>query len=95
MKVTINGTEKEVTISPIYTRKVDRGFNEIMFEWLKVNSMQLKDGGVDVDLSRMQKANDFLIISMSNLTQEELDEMSVEDYNKVLEEIEKVKIPSK
>jgi hypothetical protein len=32
---------------------------------------------------------------MTNLSQDELDEMSNEDYNKVLAEVEKAKIPSK
>jgi hypothetical protein len=32
---------------------------------------------------------------MTDLSQDELDEMSNEDYNKVLAEVEKSKIPSK
>ena len=32
MKITINGTEKEVEISKIYTRKIDREYNDMMFE---------------------------------------------------------------
>lgn len=95
MKITINGSEKEVEISKIYTRKVDREYNNIMFEWSKLTPQQLQSGNFEVDLEKFQKANDFMILNMTNLTQDELDEMSSEDYNAVLEEINKIKIPSK
>jgi hypothetical protein len=32
MKVTINGNEKEVIVSTTYTRKIDRGYNDIILE---------------------------------------------------------------
>ena len=94
MKVLINGTEKEVIFSEVYTRKIDREFNNIMFEWMLYSASQLSAWWVQVDLTRMQKANDFLIVSMTNLSQDELDEMDSADYNKVLAEVEKIKLPS-
>ena len=33
--------------------------------------------------------NDFVIVNMTNLSQDELDEMTSEDYNALLEEINK------
>jgi hypothetical protein len=32
MKVTINGAEKEITISNVYTRKIDREYNDILLD---------------------------------------------------------------
>jgi len=95
MKVTINWTVKEVEISKVYTRKIDREFNDIMFQWMQVTPQQLQSGDFKIEVERFQKANDFVIVNMTNLSQDELDEMSNEDYNKVLAEVEKAKIPSK
>ncbi len=95
MKITINGAEKEVEISKIYTRKIDREYNNIMFEWQKMTPQQLQSGSFEVDLEKFQKANDWLITQMTNITPDELDEMDSADYNKLLEEINNIKIPSK
>lgn len=95
MKVTINWTVKEVEISKVYTRKIDREFNDIMFQWMQVTPQQLQSGEFKIEVERFQKANDFVIVNMTNLSQDELDEMSNEDYNMVLAEVEKAKIPSK
>lgn len=95
MKVTINGAEKEITISNVYTRKIDREYNDILLDWLKATPQQLQAWEIEITIANWQKANDFLITSMTNLTAEEVDWLAVEDYEKVLEEVEKMKIPSK
>ena len=95
MKINVKGAEKEVEISKIYTRKIDREYNNILFEWQKVAPAQLTSGNFEVDLEKFQKANDYLIVQMTDLSQDELDEMDSADYNKLLEEISKMKIPSK
>lgn len=95
MKITINGAEKEVEISKIYTRKIDREYSEIMFNWMTVTPQQLQTGSFQVSLENLQKANDYLIMQMTWLSPDELDEMTNEDYNTLLQEIEKMKIPSK
>ena len=94
MKITINGTEKEIQISKVYTRKIDREYTEKMFEWMKVTPQQLQSGNFEVDLGNLQKANDWLITQMTNITPDELDEMTNKDYNELLQEVEKMKIPS-
>ncbi len=94
MKIKINGTEKEVEFKKIYTRKMDREYSEMMFEWIKATPTQLQSGNFEVDLKNLQKANDWLITQMTNITTDELDEMTNADYNTVLQEIEKIKIPS-
>lgn len=95
MKVTINGAEKEITISNVYTRKIDREYNDILLDWLKATPQQLQAWEIEITIANWQKANDFLIVSMTNLTAEEVDWLTVEDYEKILEEVEKMKIPSK
>lgn len=95
MKVTINGAEKEITISNVYTRKIDREYNDIVLDWLKATPQQLQAGEIEITIANGQKANDYLIASMTNLTAEEVDWLTVADYEKVLEEVEKAKIPSK
>ena len=95
MKITINGSEKEIEISKVYTRKIDREYTEMMFQWNKVTPQQLQSWSFEVDLANLQKANDYLITSMTNITPDELDGMANDDYNAVLQEIEKIKIPSK
>ena len=95
MKVTINGAEKEITISNVYTRKIDREYNDILLDWLKATPQQLQAGEIEIAISNGQKANDYLIVAMTNLTAEDVDWLTVEDYEKVLEAVEKAKIPSK
>ena len=95
MKVTINGAEKEITISNVYTRKIDREYNDILLDWLKATPQQLQAGEIEIAISNGQKANDYLIVAMTNLTAEEVDWLTVEDYEKVLEAVEKTKIPRK
>ena len=95
MKLKINGAEKEVEIKNAYTRKIDREYSEIMFEWMTVTPQQLQTGNFQVSLENLQKANDYLIMQMTWLSQDELDEMTSADYNKLLEEINNIKIPSK
>ena len=93
MKVTINGAEKEITISNVYTRKIDREYNDILLDWLKATPQQLQAGEIEIAISNGQKANDYLIVAMTNLTAEEVDWLTVEDYEKVLEAVERQKYP--
>jgi hypothetical protein len=48
-----------------------------------------------MNYNNFQLANDYAIEQMTNLSKEQIDELSVEDYNKILEEIVKIKTPSK
>jgi hypothetical protein len=40
-------------------------------------------------------ANDYAVEQMTNLTKEEIDELSVDEFNKIIEKIKEIKIPSK
>jgi hypothetical protein len=43
----------------------------------------------------VQDANDYLVKAMTNLNEEQISKLSIDDYNKILAEIDKIKIPSK
>ena len=90
MKITINWQEKEVEFKT-YTRKVDREFNWVLFEWTNIwIDWQLK-----IDPMNMQKANDFLITSLTNLTQDEVDSLEISTYNEILDKVWVLKNGSK
>ena len=48
-----------------------------------------------MNVENIQDANDYLVKAMTNLNEEQIAELSIDDYNKILAEIEKIKIPSK
>lgn len=43
----------------------------------------------------IQEGNDYLVKAMTNLTDEEISELSISDYNKILDKITEIKSPSK
>lgn len=91
MKITINGKEKEITFKE-YTRAVDKGFKSILY---KDFSIGINENAQASTFSPMvlEEANDFLVKSLTNLTDEELLELSNNDYNKILEECKKLQTP--
>lgn len=86
LNVKINGTEKVVEFKDVYTHKIDRWFNEILYKDSK---------GWEVNFANYQLANDYAVEQMTNLTKEEIDELSVDEFNKIIEKIKEIKIPSK
>lgn len=87
----ING--KKIEFKNSYTRAIDRWFNDCLFEWVKANTQNTNS--IDIPLSNIQKANDYLVKNMTNLTDEEIDNLTSEDYNKILEKVQEIKTPSK
>lgn len=94
MKVKINWSEIEVEIASVYTRWIDKEFNKILFKDVKGNTNTAVQW-VDIPLWNIQDANDYLVKAMTNLNEEQISQLLIEDYNKILAEIEKAKIPSK
>ena len=92
MNVKINWQEKTISFKSIYTRWIDKEFNSIIFKWVKANS---SNAWVDLEVNNIQEANDFLVKAMTNLTEEEIQSLSISDYNKILEKIWEIKTPSK
>jgi len=88
MEITINGTAKNVEFKPIYTRLVDREFNNILFGNSKAST---KSNDVEIELKNMQLANDYLVMAMTNLTQEDIDQMDTNSYNEILKKVGEIK----
>ena len=88
MEITINGTAKNVEFKTVYTRLVDREFNTILFGNTKAFT---KSNDVEIELKNTQLANDYLVTAMTNLTQEEVDQMSSKDYEEILKKVAEIK----
>lgn len=97
MKVKINWTDVEVEFKSVYTRWVDKEFQKILFNWVKASTSIAMNSNqwIDMNLENIQDANDYLVKAMTNLSDEQIANLSIDDYNKILAEIEKIKIPSK
>ena len=94
MTITINGTEKEVIFSEVYTRKIDREFNTILFEGVNFSNAT-KDGVFNVDPMNIQRSNDYLIKAMTNLEEKDIDNLDIKDYNAILKKVNEIKTGSK
>lgn len=94
MKVKINWADVEITFSSVYTRWIDKEFQKILFNGVKANT-NTATNGIDMNLENIQDANDYLVKAMTNLNEEQIAQLSLEDYNKILAKIEEIKIPSK
>lgn len=94
MKVKINAEEIEIQFNQTYTRWIDKEFQKILFKDVKANTSTVSQW-VEMNLENIQDANDYLVKAMTNLNEEQIAQLSIEDYNKILAEIEKIKIPSK
>lgn len=88
MEITINGTAKNVEFKTVYTRLVDREFNNILFGNSKAST---KSNDVEIELKNMQLANDYIVTAMTNLTQEDIDQMSSADYEAILKKVVEIK----
>ena len=94
MKIKINGSDVDVEIKSTYTRWIDKEFNKILFKDVKANTNTASQW-IDVNLENIQDANDYIVKAMTNLTDEQIAQLSIDDYNKILAEVEKIKIHSK
>lgn len=96
MKVKINWADVEVEFKSVYTRWIDKEFQRILFKWVKANINTAWTEWVDIDPANMQDANDYIIKAMTNLNEEQISNLSIADYNKIIAEVERItKIPSK
>ena len=94
MKVKINNADVEVEFKSTYTRWIDKEFQKILFKDVKANTSTASQW-IDMNVENIQDANDYLVKAMTNLNEEQISQLSIDDYNKILAEIEKIKIPSK
>lgn len=82
--------EKEIVINEVYTRWIDKEFNKILFKWVWAVSVDWK-ATLDISPDNIQEANDFLVKVMTNLTEEEVMQLPIDDYNNILEKINEIK----
>lgn len=94
MKVKIKWADVEVEFASTYTRWIDKEFQKILFKDVKANTSTASQW-IEMSVENIQDANDYLVKAMTNLNEEQIAELSIDDYNKILAEIEKIKIPSK
>lgn len=67
-----------------YTRAVQREFKRLMFINSKVWSEWLEQK-IELDPNSLELANDYLVMTLYWLTQEELDQLSKDEFDEMLE----------
>ena len=90
--------EKEIVFNK-YTRWIDRDYQKILTEWLKIQMPKLNEKWEVIPeteydwkyMENMQRANDFLVNKMTWLTQDEIDNLSIKDFDLLINEINKLK----
>ena len=95
LEVNINDKVKIVNFKSVYTRKVNREYTAILWEDMRETT---DEDGKRIDTPSMesiQKAKDYLAISMTDLTGPEIDELSTVDFEKIISNIRKITTPSK
>lgn len=75
-----------------YTRWIDREYNRLLLINSKVSNSN-GDTTIDVDPNQAQIAQDHLVKTMFDKTQEEVDAMTMQEYDECLQQIEKEKNP--
>lgn len=95
MKITIDWKEKELKIATVYTRAIDRGFNDIILKDSTTWVNEKNETKITLSPIQISRANDFLLVAMAWLTTNEVDSLDMNTYNEVLEAVQKVKTPWK
>lgn len=85
---------KKIEIKDAMTRKISRKYNQIMFQDKEIKASQAESGDVSISMENMQKAQDYLVEQMTNLSKEEIDELSQEKFQEIIEKIQADKNPS-
>ena len=93
MIVKINGADKDVNFQKVFTRKIDREYNEILFKNLNASLVSGDKKEISINPTDIQYAQDYLISAMTNLSPEEVDMLAMEDYQKVLDAVTAIKNP--
>jgi len=71
----------------ILTRKIHREYNALLLEWAEV----WMDWNISANASNVDKANDYLVREMTWKSQEEIDNMSQNEFDEIMQEIDKIK----
>lgn len=84
---------KEIVFNK-YTRWIDRDYNIKLTQGLMIKVPEAWVSQTEFEgkqMENMQIANDFLVNKMTGLSFEEIDELSVLEYNLIITELEKIK----
>ena len=91
MKIKINGSDKEIVFGE-YTRAIDKWYKNILYKdfsiWITENAETSKFNPMT-----LEEANDYLVKNLTNLTDEEILNLSNQDYTKILDECKKLQTP--
>ena len=74
---------------PFITRWIKRKFNEILLAWSQVWS----DGSFKIDPTNSDKANNYLVQEMCEVSPEEVDALSEKQFDDLLNKINNIKYP--
>ena len=83
--------EKEIEFKAVYTRGMDKEFNRILFDWAKTTTTVDWKPSFDIPPMNIQNANDFIVRVMTNLTAEEVENLSLDDYTTILNKVSEIK----
>lgn len=93
IKINLNWAEFVVEFKP-YTRWVDREYNNILFKDISADVISWKSE-VKINPTALQIAKDYLIKAMTNLTESDIDNLLMEDYELISKKIDDIKSPRK
>lgn len=91
MKITINWQEKEITFNE-YTRAIDKWFKSILYKDFSIGVWEEASTSKFSPMV-LEEANDFLIKSLTNLTDDEINNLSNNSYLELLDECKKLQNP--
>lgn len=90
LEILINWADFKVIFKNVYTRKIDKEYNRIVFNGMKLSSNK---EDFQIDQGNFQDANDYLVKEMTNLNERQIEELSVKDYNTILGIVQGIKNP--
>jgi len=90
LEILINWADFKVVFKNVYTRKIDKEYNRIVFNGMKLSSNK---EDFQIDQGNFQDANDYLVKEMTNLNERQIEELSVKDYNTILGIVQGIKNP--
>ncbi len=91
MKIKINWQEKEITFNE-YTRAIDKWYKNILYKDFSIGIWEESSASKFSPIV-LEEANDYLVKSLTNLTDEEVQQLSITDYQTILDECKKLQTP--
>lgn len=91
MKIKVNWEEKEIVFWE-YTRAIDKWFKNILYKDFCIGIWEDASSSKFNPLT-LEEANDYLIKSLTNLSEEEVQNLTNSDYQKILDECKKIQNP--